>query len=71
MIKQHQGMSEEDILESLAQQGIELMNNFKDMIMQEEGNQLLVRKLIEKLGHKRLILRCLNYSPLNNSSDGV
>jgi len=50
MIKEQQGMSEEDILEALAQQGIESMDEFKDMMIQEQGDQLLVRKLIEEVG---------------------
>jgi len=54
MIKQQQGMSEEELLEILAQQGIESMDGFKDMMMQEEGDQLLVRKLIEEVGLEKI-----------------
>ena len=54
MIKEQQGMSEEDILEALAQQGIESMDEFKDMMIQEQGDQLLVRKLIEEVGLNKI-----------------
>jgi len=49
MIKQQQGMSEEDILEALAQQGIETMDKFKDVMIQQQEEQLRVRKLVDEV----------------------
>lgn len=49
MIKQQQGMSEEDLLAALGQQGIESLDEFKDMMIQQQEDQLLVRKLVDEV----------------------
>jgi len=49
MIKQQQGMTEEEMLNILSQQGIGSMEEFKDVMIQQEGDRLVVRKLIEEV----------------------
>ncbi len=46
MIKQQEGMSEEEILEALAQQGIGSLDEFKEIIIAEGKENLLVRKML-------------------------
>ena len=49
MIQQQQGMSEEEILEALSQQGIESMDEFQEMMIQDHGDQLREQKLLEEI----------------------
>ena len=49
MIQQQQGMGEEEILEALSQQGIESMDEFQEMMIQDHGDQLREQKLLEEI----------------------
>jgi hypothetical protein len=47
MIKQQQNMSDEDLLNDLNNQGIGSMVEFKEMFLQQQSENLKIRKLIE------------------------
>ncbi len=49
MIKQQQNMTEEDLLSALKQQGIESMEQFKQVFLEQQGESLRVHKLIEEV----------------------
>lgn len=49
MIKQQQNLSDEELLSALSQQGIESMDQFKEVFLQQQGESLRVRKLIETM----------------------
>ncbi|MFW6410366.1 MAG: SurA N-terminal domain-containing protein [Halanaerobiales bacterium] len=48
MIKQQQGMSEDEILESLEQQDIDSMDEFKDQFLSQQEDNLKVQKLLDE-----------------------
>ncbi len=49
MIKQQQNMSEEELLKALQKQGIESLEKFKEMFIQQQKDSLIVQKLIEEI----------------------
>ncbi|MFW5996293.1 MAG: peptidylprolyl isomerase, partial [Halanaerobiaceae bacterium] len=48
-IKQQQGMSEDELMEALNQQGIETMEDFKDMLFENNREALVLNKLQEEV----------------------
>ncbi|MFW5999511.1 MAG: SurA N-terminal domain-containing protein [Halanaerobiaceae bacterium] len=48
MIKQQQGMSEDEILENLEQQDIDSMDEFKDQFLSQQEDNLKVQKLLDE-----------------------
>jgi len=49
MIKQQQNMSDEELLKALNQQGIESMDAFKKIFIEQQGESLKIHKLIEEV----------------------
>lgn len=49
MIMQQNNMTEEDLLGALKQQGIESMDQFKQVFLEQQGESLRVHKLIEEV----------------------
>jgi len=49
MIMQQNNMTEEDLLSALNQQGIESMEQFKQIFMEQQGEGLRIHKLIEEV----------------------
>ena len=49
ILQQQYQMDEEQLLDALAQQGIESLDEFKDFMIQQEGNRLRERKLLEEV----------------------
>ncbi len=52
MIKKQQNMSDEDLLNALNNQGIESMEQFKEIFLKQQGEYLRVQKLIETVASK-------------------
>ncbi len=49
MIKQQYGMNEEQLLEALSEQGMESLDDFREIIFSEQEDLLLVRKFIQEV----------------------